>query len=112
MTFLWCGYEIVKIKPSERKFYAKLAYQDERIYLFTRPDSFIMKIIDENDEEEIEIPGFSTKAFYKLSRSKKPKILDLPEINDIFVNCMKEYIKYLDLLYAHLDSEEYKRYIF
>ena len=112
MTFLWCGYEIVKIKHWKRAFYTKLAYQDERIYLFTRPDSFIIRFINVNDEKnvrEIKVRGFSTIAFYKLSRSKKLKILDLPEINDIFISCMKEYSSYLS---NRLFSEDYNVYIF
>jgi len=121
-----CGYEIVKFMPSGRSFYAKLAYSNERIYLFTMPDNFVIRFKvedsekkkDENknienetkneeeiEEIEIEIDGFSTIAFYRLSGSDEFRVLKLPEINGIFIDHL---LKYLSRWY----SADYKRYIF
>jgi len=124
ITFQLCGYEIKKLKCSRRSLYAKLAYADERIYLFTIPEFFIFKVSlvneknenDENNDEEIEakigVDGFSTIAFYKSTFSKKLRILELPEINYIFFHYMKEYIERHNPLFARLYSEDYNRYIF
>jgi len=118
MTFQLCGYEVERIKISKQSLYAKLRYADERIYLFTMPDTFFIRLKSYDDEnksnesdedvEIIEVEGFSTAAFYKLGRSKKIRILELPEITPIFVNYMK---RYLYLLYSRLYSEEYEVYI-
>ncbi|MDT7859035.1 MAG: hypothetical protein RQ930_03300 [Candidatus Aenigmarchaeota archaeon] len=95
LTFLMCEYELKKIKILGRKFYAVLTREGEIIYQYTRPDSFFLNFrFDDEDESYFYlIDGFSTRVLYKTHGMKKPKILELYEINPIFINKMKELLK-------------------
>ena len=126
ITLQLCGYEIKELKVSENSLYAKLIHSGERAYLFTMPDTFIIRfkakdsekkkeeeknIESENknkgeiEEIEIEFNGFSTLAFYRFSGSREFRVLRLPEINGIFIDhLLKRLNRWL--------SDDYKRYIF
>ena len=114
ITFLWCGYEIENFRLSDESLYAKLSYANERIHLFTMPDSFVLAVKIENIKnnemniKEIIVDGFSSIAFYRLTRDERFRILKLPEINSIFINHLKKFLNYI---INSLYSENYKTYI-
>jgi hypothetical protein len=90
-----CEYELKRIKILGRKFYAILIREGEIIYHYTRPDKFFLKVRFDGEDESYSslIDGFSTTVLYKTHGMKKPELLELYEINPIFINKMKELLK-------------------
>jgi hypothetical protein len=95
LTFLMCEYELKRIKILGRKFYTILIREGEIIYHYTRPDKFFLKVRFDGEDESYSslIDGFSTTVLYKTHGMKKPELLELYEINPIFINKMKELLK-------------------
>jgi hypothetical protein len=95
LTFLMSEYELKRTKISGKSFYAILANEYEIIYHHTKPDKFTIRFNIVNIEGytiDLEVDGYSTKVLYKTRGMKRPKLLELDEINVIFVNWMREYL--------------------
>jgi hypothetical protein len=92
LTFLMFDYELKRIKISGKSFYVILANEYEIIYHHTKPDKFIIRFNIEGYTIDLEVEGYSTKVLYKTRGMKRPKLLELDEINVIFVNWMREYL--------------------
>jgi hypothetical protein len=105
LTFLMFDYELKRIKISGKSFYAILANEYEIIYHHTKPDDFIIRFNIEGDTIDLEIDGFSTKVLYKTRGMKRPKLLELEQINDIFDDWFAEYLK---INLKMLSDEDYK----
>jgi len=98
LLFLMFEYNLKKIKIlDEESFYVVLTREDEIIYQRTTPEKFVItfRFNDEKDPIYLDIDGFSTKILYKTRGMKKSRPLELYEINDIFVDWLKEYLKLL-----------------
>jgi hypothetical protein len=108
ILFLMSGYEIKKFKiVDEERFKVILANEHEIIYQYTKPEKFGISLIIDGKEDPLylEIDGYSTRVFYKTRGMKKPKLLELEEINDIFVDWITEFIK---INLKMLSNEDYK----
>jgi len=113
LLFLMTGYEIKKLKIlDEERFKVILDNEEgEIIYQHTKPNKFGIRLIinDKEDPLYLEIDGYSTKVLYKTRGMKKPKLLELEEINDIFVDLLTEYVK---INLKMLSREDYKSMYF
>jgi hypothetical protein len=113
LLFLMSGYEIKKLKIlDEERFKVILDNDmDEIIYQYTKPDKFGIRLTinDKEDPLYFEIDGYSTKVLYKTRGMKRPKLLELEEINDIFVDLLTEYVK---INLKMLSREDYKSMYF
>jgi hypothetical protein len=108
LLFLMSGYEIKKFKIVDKeRFKVILANEHEIIYQYTKPEKFGVSLIidDKEDPLYLEIDGYSTRVLYKTRGMKRPELLELEEINDIFVGWLTEYLK---INLEMLSREDYK----
>jgi len=110
LTFLMSGYDLKKIEVKNNNIFAALSLLDEKVLLFTFPETLFLRLIvgDEILEEEIE--GYSTIAFYRAGRMRGFRVLEFEEINQLFVKWLEKYV--YDLLGGVGRQESYtKSYI-
>jgi hypothetical protein len=107
LLFLMFGYDIIKeFKILDGGRFEVILANDigEIIYQYTEPEKFgiYLDLIISNKRKSVylEIDGYSTKVFYKTRGMRRPKLLELEEISDIFVDWVTEYLE--------IESRDYK----
>jgi len=97
LLFLMSGYEIKNFKIVDEERFKVILANDigETIYQYTKPERFGVSLIidDKEDPLYLDIDGYSTRVLYKTRGMERPEILELEEINDIFVDWITQFIK-------------------
>jgi len=96
LTFLMIGYNLERMEVRSDNIFAALSLSDERVRLFTYPDTFVLRFRSDEEALEMKIEGYSTIAFYRDGRMRGFRVLELKEINQLFVKWLEKYVS--DLL--------------
>jgi len=91
-TFLMSGYSPKRVEVKGSNIFAALSLSDEKILLFTFPETFILKFILDDETFEEEIDGYSTITFYRAGRMRGFRVLEFEEINQLFVKWLEKYV--------------------
>jgi hypothetical protein len=92
--FLMCDYEVIEFEENNENMFAILKRNEERVYIFTSPDEFYLKIkIDKEQAKKKEVKCYSSFVFYKIDG--KIKLWKFEEGNKLFKEWFAEYIERL-----------------